>query len=287
MQALGEVVHLWQRSLRDNELCGCGEVFDECPFWSQVGDHAFGGWGAVDPDRVLALRDRVDRSRRLPHLMSPVLTRGWKRDLAEYVGYYERLYAAAREVSGASVVVDSSKQASLPHCLLSSEHVNLEVVHCIRDSRAVAYSWGKEVDRPESTTGEHQQMHRFSAGKAASYWMLHNAEIDVLAMRGRRPLRLRYEDWVLAPREALRQIRRQALLPNAQGNLRDASATFDLQPSHTCSGNPMRFRQGEITLRLDDSWRQAMQPQDVRTVTALTWPLLAAYGYLSPRRRHR
>ena len=25
--AIGESVHLWERGLRDNELCGCGEAF--------------------------------------------------------------------------------------------------------------------------------------------------------------------------------------------------------------------------------------------------------------------
>ena len=43
---------------------------------------------------MLTLRDRVDRSKRVPKLVSGLTTSAWRRDLAEYVSYYERLYAA-------------------------------------------------------------------------------------------------------------------------------------------------------------------------------------------------
>ena len=36
--ALGEVVHLWQRDIRDDERCGCGVRFSACPFWQSVGE---------------------------------------------------------------------------------------------------------------------------------------------------------------------------------------------------------------------------------------------------------
>ena len=37
MFAAGEVRYLWNRGVRDNELCGCGQSFLSCPFWSAVG----------------------------------------------------------------------------------------------------------------------------------------------------------------------------------------------------------------------------------------------------------
>ncbi len=33
--ALGEMVHVWHRGLEQDEPCGCGEPFSECPFWSR------------------------------------------------------------------------------------------------------------------------------------------------------------------------------------------------------------------------------------------------------------
>src|SRR5262245_25734123 len=45
--ALGELVHMWDRAVRDDELCACGQPFGSCPFWSAVGERAFGGWDGV------------------------------------------------------------------------------------------------------------------------------------------------------------------------------------------------------------------------------------------------
>jgi hypothetical protein len=53
---------------------------------------------------------------------------------------------------------------------------------------------------------------------------------------------------------------------------------------HSVGGNPMRFSQGTVDVRLDDGWRDALPRRDRRIVTLLTLPLLAAYGYLHRRR---
>jgi hypothetical protein len=52
-----------------------------------------------------------------------------------------------------------------------------------------------------------------------------------------------------------------------------------LERNHTAEGNPMRFVSGELELRADDAWHRQMPSRDRRVVTALTLPLLAAYGY--------
>ena len=47
----GEIVHLWSRGLRSDELCGCGERFSACPFWNEVGRVGVRGVGVVGPRR--------------------------------------------------------------------------------------------------------------------------------------------------------------------------------------------------------------------------------------------
>src|SRR5690349_2184383 len=44
----GELTFIWQRSYRENQLCGCGVPFHECEFWREVSDTAFG----LEPDEV-------------------------------------------------------------------------------------------------------------------------------------------------------------------------------------------------------------------------------------------
>jgi hypothetical protein len=65
--------------------------------------------------------------------------------------------------------------------------------------------------------------------------------------------------------------------PSEATQLREEFESF---PFHTLGGNRVRFERGRIRLRLDDAWRTEMQPSHKLLVTALTLPLLIAYGYV-------
>ncbi len=164
----GEVVHLWQRGIADAERCGCGEPLPDCPFWREAGRAAFGGWAELDVRRVTGLRSAIDRSRHIPLLAAPVLPPSLRRGLGEYVGYYLRIYSAIASVSGCPVVVDSSKHASLAFCLRWRAELDLRVIHVVRDSRAVAFSWTRQVSRPESASDPY--MPTYSPARAAWLW---------------------------------------------------------------------------------------------------------------------
>lgn len=278
---LGEVVHLWERALRDDERCGCGLVFSACPFWSEVGLRAFGGWDQLDTQQVLALKHRVDRTRHVGRLTLPALRRSVRGDLYDYLDLYERVYAAAREVSGATTVIDSSKHASLAYALRWSSKLDLKVVHVLRDSPAVVHSWSKVVVRPEA--GEDSRMPRYGVLKVIGRWTADNALFDLLRALGTRVLVVRYEDLIADPRAALLSIADHAGLSTGADDLAFLSAGggVELNPTHTVAGNPMRFTSGRIVLRRDDTWRQALPTSSRRAVTALTMPTRVRFGYRS------
>jgi hypothetical protein len=273
--ALGEVVHLWQRDVRDDERCGCGERFSGCDFWKRVGALAFNGWSNVDVDRVHALRDAVERTRHIPRLASATAASD---EVREYASYYARVYAAAAEVSGARVVVDSSKHSALAHVLRWADDVDLRVVHVVRDARGVAYSWTKTVARPE--TDGTDQMTRYSPGRSALLWNAHNAAFGLLARRGVPVRRIRYEEFLTDPRAGLIRLADFAgapLRPEDLDFLRNGHA--DLRAGHSAAGNPMRFTVGRLALRRDDAWVAAFPRAQRRLVGAVCGPLLRAYGY--------
>jgi hypothetical protein len=275
---LGEVVHLPSRGLVDGERCGCGEPLTTCPFWGPVGQEAFGGWDAVDGTAWRDLQLRVDRNRHLPLLAVPARA-GFRRDLADHVGRLDQLYRAAARVSGAAVLVDSSKHASTAFALRHLRAVDVRFVHLVRDSRGVAYSWTKEVARPETETGE--LMPTYSPTSAAGWWDAFNVMLTALQATGAPLTRLRYEDLLDDPAAALRRLLAPTghpLEPGWDDFLTPEGA--HLGPSHSVAGNPMRFRTGTIPLRRDDAWRDALPAPDRRVVTALTSPFLAAYGYM-------
>jgi hypothetical protein len=273
--ALGEVVHLWQRDIRDDERCGCGARFSACTFWQRVGDRAFNGWANVDVDRVHALRDAVERTRHIPRLATAHQAPD---EVREYASYYARVYAAAAEVSGAQVVVDSSKHSALAHVLRWADDIDLRVVHVVRDARGVAYSWTKTVTRPE--TDGTDEMTRYSPGRSAMLWNAHNAAFGLLARRGVAVRRIRYEQFLADPWTALRE-----LCAYAEVAVSDSDLDFlgpghaDLGVGHSAAGNPMRFTVGRLPLRRDDAWLRALPGGQRRLVGAVCAPLLRAYGY--------
>jgi hypothetical protein len=277
---LGEVVFLWRRGVLEDQLCGCGERFSGCPFWTAVGTRAFGGWGRIDLEEVLALQRAVDRNRFIPLMAAGgVAPSGYRRALGRYAEYVVPVYRAAMDVSEAGVLIDSSKHASSAFLLGRLRGLDLRVVHLVRDSRGVAYSWTKQVRKPEVVDGA-SYMPRYSPGRQSLYWLAYNAMFEGLPASGVATTRVRYE-WLL--REPRREIGRVARFAGIRADdeafafLVDRSAT--LRPNHTVSGNPMRFKNGPVELRIDDAWRRELPRRQAALVSGLTWPLQRRYGY--------
>ncbi len=279
---LGEVVYLWERGIRNDERCGCGEPFSACPFWSEVGQLAFGGWDQIDTDRVRELGRRVDDVKHVPRLLLPTRLGGLRDELTEYLSYYERLYAAARTVSGSDVVVDSSKITSLAYVLSHSREVDVKLVHILRDPRAVAYSWTRVVRRPEVSKSE-AFMPRYSPSYMAMLYAGHHVLLEALRVRGVSSVRVRYEDFADDPMSQIRRVAQFGGLHLDESALTgDLPHSLRLETVHTVSGNPSRFRTGDITVTRDEKWRTQMPRRQRALVTALTAPVMAAYRYPAP-----
>jgi hypothetical protein len=279
--SLGELREVWQRGLVENRPCGCGLPFCDCPFWTAVGDIAFGGWQAIDQREVLHLRYSLDRPWSVPVLAAPTGLGLVRRPLKRYAALLQRLYAAIREVSGAQVVVDSSKLPSHAMILRRVPGVDLSLVHLVRDSRGVAYSWQKHV-RNRVTAGEPKYLEKYDPFSASMRYDLYNGLTRLVGRLGVPYILMRYEDFVARPKECLERILIHAgLSPSVDLSfVHDGEIT--LAPNHTVDGNPMRFSVGSIDLRVDDEWTRSMPSRDRFWVTTLTAPMLRGYGY----RRH-
>lgn len=285
--AVGEIVHLWQRGLREGQRCGCGATFPECPFWTKVGEQAFGGWEALDGKSVVALQHAVDRTRYIPALVAPPMSARRRRDIQSFSDHLGRLYGAIGGVSGANVIVDSSKHASSAFLLRTMPGLDLRVVHLVRDSRGVAHSWMKRVRRPELVGGG-GDMPRYRPATVGAQWVVTNSLFHGLSRLGVPTLFVRYEALVASPADELRRVLDFAgvdLEPGALSFVHDDHV--ELEPTHSVSGNPMRFRHGSVPLALDDAWRQQMRPLHRRLVSLTSWPLLLRSGYRPPRRRYQ
>jgi hypothetical protein len=280
----GEVRFIWQRGLVENRLCGCGEPFRECPFWRSVGEEAFGGWDALDAEEVVALDRAVNRHRYIPLLLAPRLSRGFEARLQRYVDILGALYAAIERVSGGACIVDSTKDPPFAFLLERVPTIDLRIVHLVRDSRGVAFSWTKQVRRPEKDEVV-RFMDTYHPVEMGVRWVVYNACFHLLGRLGVPRLMTRYEEVVASPR---REIERMVALAGADVD-REAfdflnGRRVELGVHHTISGNPMRFQRGAIELAVDEEWRSRLSPVHRRMVSLFTFPLLVRYGYLGPAR---
>jgi Sulfotransferase family len=277
--AVGEVVDLWNRGVLANERCGCSRPFDHCPFWTDVGARAFGGW-----DRTLAAEYAQTQASVIRHALPTWITeQPPRRERAQYDALLTalgRVYGAITEVANANVVVDTSKRAAYAS-LLSASGVDLRVVQLIRDPRAVVFSMEKVVERPHAKF-MHDFMHHPSSIRAAFEWVFFNEANRVLSAKGMPVLHLRYEDLVADPNAALDAVCDHAGIarPTAATGPRISGDGFvELPPSHALAGNPMRFDTGRVRIAADEEWRTNMRTADRYVTTAVTAPWLARYGY--------
>lgn len=283
---VGELREIWTSGVAENRLCACGETFGRCPFWTEVGNLAFGGWDTEQARLGNKLRLSIDRGYMLPALLAG--SPGMRARVSMYQKLLVRLYRAVSEVSGADMVIDTSKLAS--HALLVfGTGMASGFLHLIRDSRGVAYSWRKTYRRRQSE--EHAGsppllMRKYGAVSASARYLYYNLMGQALSIVSDHYTRLRYEDFVANP-VALSNRALDALgLPDGrrlsptmirEGRVR----IFD---SHMVDGNPMRFTDEELVIRSDIEWVMGLGRMDFLTTTSITAIMLKAYGYSLSRR---
>ena len=263
---------IWEHGLRKDYLCGCGTAFSSCPFWSSVGKSV---WDE-DPHRVgeraEELQRRWVRNFRIPRLAKEGV-RATDDELREHGELLARLYETIREVAGTRYVIDSTKSPAYGHLLARVAGIELFVIHLIRDSRAVAYSWTRPKARLETADGRLMRAKRPLRG--AVEWSIRNAWACTLRNPARGYVRVWYEDLARDPESTLTETLGQLGLQRAETATRR-------QAPHTVGGNPIRFVPEPPRVRLDERWRTEAPFRQRMLVTLLTWPLLVAWR--APRR---
>jgi Sulfotransferase family len=279
----GEIGYLTTHGMGQNRRCGCGARFLDCPFWTRVGQEAFGGWDAPEAQELARLYPQVTRHRYIPLLLAPAAHPGFAGRLRRYAALLGRLYLAVEAVGEARVIVDSTIDPARAFILRQVPGIDLRIVHLVRDSRGTAFSWTKRLVMQDSVD-EVVEKGTLPPRRAALHWAEYHLLFHGLSLLDGGQLVVRYEDVVRQPAVELARIvgwLGDELDEGTLGFIRPGAVM--LTPNHTAVGNDMRFKVGTVPLRVDDQWRQDLPAGHRRTVTALTWPLLHRYGYLGAR----
>jgi hypothetical protein len=282
----GEMRWLWQRGLHERRPCGCGRPPAECPRWSAVLDRvrpelarstrredfdAAVSEVMTAQSEVLALRNRV-------RLLSSVS--GRERDwpaLECTRAVTAELCRSLAEVTGAPLIVDTSKLVALAALLAGDDRIDHYVLQVTRDPRAVAFSWQRP--KPLPLADGMGTMATTGPTSTVAWWMLASLEAELLRRRIPRDrwMLVKYEDFVQRPKASVDRV--LAFLGVTGAGPFVADDTVALGTNHTLAGNPNRFRTGLVQIREDDEWRSRMAQRNRMIIGAVAYPLLVRYGY--------
>lgn len=269
---IGELNAIWQNGFIENHRCSCGAQFTACEFWHAIIRDAFGG--KIEVERIWRLKNRLDHTRRIFQLLSPLKSGNFRRDMREYQEVLEQLYRSVGKISGASIIIDASKRPSTAFIIGGIESLDVHLVHLVRDARAVVYAWQKKKPDP----GKNDYMPQYPWSQTMLFWLFRNTFAQL--QRWRTPYTLvRYEDLIRRPRQVCENILQrsgfvgQAKLPFLSDN------SIELPAIHMLSGNPGRFKSGMTVMQLDEAWKENLDAKTRRIVTLVTYPLLRHYRY--------
>lgn len=277
----GEIRHFWDRGIRDEQLCECKRPLSSCEFWSVVIEREFGGLETLRKQRPWDLWASVDRLGTVPRVIRRSVASDER--IARYVDMVGRVIRRAASESGAAVVIDSSKYPVHGMLLGLVPDIDLRIVHLVRDSRAVAFSWQRTKHRPE-IYWETSYIRKRSVFESSVAWTASSLLIEANRRLDVPQITLRYEDFMRWPTRTLKLLWRFTGLEPVTGVVEDRVA--QITNGHTIAGNPSRFESGEVTLRSDNEWMRQLSPRQKALISTVTLPGLLMYGYSVSPGRH-
>jgi hypothetical protein len=229
IESVGEVTEASVANvLRGEELCTCGRRFSDCEYWSVVVTQLHQR-GMDSADAILA---------------SPQVF----------------IFEAIRQ-SGKAIYAESTKSADRLRRLLATPHLNVRVVHIVRDPRATAFSFAKKYGR---------------IYRRARKWSELDDEINQ-AVEPQRRLVVRYEALVTCPVEQIRRV-----MTFIGEDFEPGQLAFLDRIHHNISGNRMRYS-GHSQIWPDTAYLRSINRAQWLTLTMLCLGSLRKYGYAISR----
>jgi hypothetical protein len=268
---VGELWKVWRVMEQPGRRCGCGVELVACPFWRSVAEAAP---GVFESDaELVATMERIGRARGSVALWGQLRTgRAGTEAYAERLG---RVYDAIAEVSGARVIVDSSKMPGPAMVVEGMAGRDVRVLHLTRDPRAVAASWTTRKVDPAGTF----HLEARDPGDVAKAWMTRAVATELLVRGGADGyLRESYERFAREPEGVVDEVLSFIGEPTGSPAFVGPSTVL-LDATHSTGGNPGRFDRTEQKISLDDRWRTVLDAHDRRKVERMTTPLRQLYGY--------
>jgi Sulfotransferase family len=281
----------------DQYRCSCREPIRNCTFWQKVGE-TMTSRGYPDFEITRAGTSIFEmESCYVRRLLAPLyrggtletirdlalsLSPSWRAGLTDSNGRNLALIESLLEVTGARVIIDSSKSALRLKYLMQIPGLDLRVIRVLRDGRAVSLTYTDEWNFADSSdpcmrnggTGTYRPSPRHSMAEAANDWKRSNESCDALTARlpASQWIGIRYEDLCADPNGSLKRLATSIELDPDQVKL-----DFRVRPQHVI-GNGMRM-DSSSEIRLDERWKDVLKSDDLQIFDEVAGDLNRRYGY--------
>jgi len=274
----GEVIRIWE-AIADGTMTGSGKPIRESDIWRPVIEQAFGNIDVLDVESRIQRLATV-RTRRQPLLwFKPTHRYLLNAQTTQFMQDLEKLYTSIRDVTGAKIIVDSSKNPIYAYLLSRIPSIDLRVIHVVRDPRGAAYSALRAKPRKDNSSMDH--LPKYSSTHSALVWMVWNFTVQTALKENAGAYKLlHYEDFAESPKSAVKDMLDFAEV--GADKLDDIFVSDDelqLSPNHTVTGNPNRFNSGIVKIKVDQRWKTEMSSLQKFWTTLLTLPLLMRMNY--------
>lgn len=275
VESVGELRSLAATGWMGSEVCSCGQPAASCEHWLAVRQRWQQLVGGDRVARLVELQNRFERIRSFPILFAASLVR--TQAFREYARLTAALYAAIAEVSGISIIVDSTKYPGRALALSRMSGISLRLVHLVRDGRGVVWSVHRKAN--VDLEGNVVDIAPGSVAKTTTrQWLRVNLMSSlVAALGGVRSIRVRYEDFVVKPEHELARIGQLAGV-DFSGLATRLVAGEPLHSGHMIAGNRVRHS-GAIRLKPDLEWREKLPDDERRAFWKGAGWLARRYGY--------
>jgi hypothetical protein len=275
---VGELGDTWRRIARNHApYCGCGSSLQDCLFWLPILTASGSDRTLLSEAREVDAWQRTEmRFRHIPRLIWSAHHEHLRsQELNAYIGRIGRIYGEIARRTGASVIVDTSKDPAHAIVCASVSTVRPVLVHLIRDVRGVVNS----CRQPKA-----DYMPSITAWEVIRVWTAVNVASAVVrrVLPAVESVAIRYEDFAVDPVTGILPLLRMVGMEQSSDVARRllAASSLNLGVNHGIGGNPGGRQRGSVEIRPDDRWRTELPTWTRRAVTAATYPLLKHYRYV-------
>lgn len=252
----GELTHVFTDAVLRNVACSCGTASADCAIWSKVSKRLH--WTKETAAANARILRQVEHHARF-HLVAAGLMDRAIQD--SYARINRDLFEAISEVTGADIVIDSSKYAGRALALHRAFPGRVQVISLTRSPGGLMRSF----EKPQRD----EQLQKSALGACLYYTYVLSCLRIAAKQLGRDALRVCYEDLASNPESAICRI--------GQWWGRDVSQTLEkvrtrgmFDVGHVVTGNRLRYR-GRLQFNpeiVDPRFREPLRRYAVRFMEA-------------------